>query len=83
MTRFPGIQYSSIKSSYIGLAIKIVAKKKRPMFVFEITDEILKYKKVKGKTPKNSISAILQKSPFFRNTINGYVLVKIPPGMNL
>ena len=83
MAKTFGLHKSVIKTSYIGLAIKILAKKKRPMSVVELTNEILKHKKVKGKTPEKTLSGILQRTPYFKRTSKGYVLVKAPNWMNL
>jgi hypothetical protein len=39
-------------------------------------EQISKYKKIKGKTPQNTLSSILQRSTVFKRTAKGYVLVK-------
>ena len=54
-----------------GLAIKILKKSRRPMKVEEITDKILRVKRVKGKTPNNSVSNCLQYSKHARRVKPG------------
>jgi hypothetical protein len=65
-----------ISTSYAGLAIKILLKKNEPMHVCDLFEQISKYKKIKGKTPQNSLSSVLQRSTVFKRTSKGYVLVK-------
>ena len=70
-------QKKIISPSYAGLAMKILSKKNEPMHVCDLLRQISKYKKIKGKTPQNTLSSILQRSTLFRRTTNGYVLVKL------
>ncbi|MGY5144184.1 MAG: winged helix-turn-helix domain-containing protein [Candidatus Nitrosopumilus sp. bin_32a] len=76
MTRPFGPNKKTLSTTYIGLAIKILSRKNRPMHVIDLFEEISKYKKSTGKTPEKTLSSVLQKSPLFRKTSDGYVLEK-------
>ena len=56
--------------------MRILLKKNEPMRVCDLVKEMSKYKKIKGKTPQNTLSSILQRSTVFKRTAKGYVLVK-------
>jgi hypothetical protein len=56
--------------------MRILLKKNEPMHVCDLLEQISKYKKIKGKTPQNTLSSILQRSTVFKRTAKGYVLVK-------
>lgn len=53
-------------TSYRVLAINILKESKEPMTSNEIIQIILKTKKIHGKTPANSLRAVLQRSNSFR-----------------
>jgi len=57
-----GIRSSSSNDTIHGIVIKILKQSGKPMRVREITDKVLKIKKIKSKTPLNSVSAALQTS---------------------
>jgi len=69
-------QKGIISTSYAGLAMKILLKKNEPMRVCDLLEQISKYRKIKGKTPQNTLSSTLQRSTVFKRTSKGYVLVK-------
>ena len=71
----------SMDTSYIGWAIRILEKKKGPMYVCDVTEEILKHKKNTGKTPEKTVSCVLQRSNLFKRTRKGYILLKKPKWM--
>ena len=48
--------------SFHGLAISILKNSNRPLTVKEITERILRVKRIKGKTPNNTVNSILQYS---------------------
>lgn len=50
------------KGSSLTIALKILKESERPMNVKEITKIVLEKKSFKGKTPYNTISAVLQRS---------------------
>jgi len=53
-------------------SLNILYKKSdRPLYVDEITERILRVKRVKGKTPGNSISAVLQYSKHAKSIAKG------------
>jgi len=56
---------AKLGTSYHGLAIQILEREGRPMKLKEIIKEILELKKTNGKTPGNTISAVLQRSKYF------------------
>lgn len=49
---------------YHGLSIKILKHSSRPLSVGEITDRIRKIRRIKGKTPENTVSFSLQHSKY-------------------
>jgi hypothetical protein len=69
-------QKGILSTSYAGLAMRILLKKDKPMQVRDLLEEISKYRKIKGKTPQNTLSSVLQRSTVFKRTAKGYVLVK-------
>ena len=56
------IRETTKKQSFHGLAISILKNSNRPLTVEEITERILRVKRIKGKTPNNTINSILQYS---------------------
>jgi len=56
------------KTSIHSSVIKILEKSKRPMTVIEITKKVSKQMPIKGKTPTNTVFAILQRSDFVTKT---------------
>jgi len=59
-----------------GLAIKILKNSNRPMQVEEITEKIMKIRKIRGKTPGNSVSNCLQFSKYARRVSPGVYAYK-------
>jgi len=55
-----------------GLAIKVLKNSNRPMKVEDITERIMKFRKIGGKTPNNSVSYCLQHSKYARRVYNGF-----------
>jgi len=45
-----------------GLSIKILKNSNRPLSVQEITERLQKFRRVRGKTPQNTVSYSLQTS---------------------
>jgi DNA-directed RNA polymerase delta subunit len=65
-----------VEPTYIELTIKILEKEGRPMSIREITNEVLKFKKINGKTPQKSLSSVLQSSDQVKRISPGvYALV--------
>ena len=52
-----------------GLAIALLKKKNEPQSMEEITEFILKNKKLDTKTPKNTIRGVLLRSKFIKKNI--------------
>ena len=50
------------KGSILSIALKLLKESEKPMNVKEITKLVLEEKSLIGKTPYNTISAILQRS---------------------
>ena len=50
------------KGSVLSIALKLLKESEKPMNVKEITKLVLEEKSLIGKTPYNTISAILQRS---------------------
>jgi len=71
------IRETGQKISYHGLAISILQKARRPLTIPEIAEKILKIKKVKGKTPNNTINNVLQYSKHAKRV--GYGLYQYRP----
>ena len=59
------------KNSCHDLALKALANSGKPMTVAEITQAILKTKKMSGRTPGSTISSILQRSAFVEKANGG------------
>ena len=62
-------KYEIRHGTYFGkslhsLAVKTLRKYDRPMSVSEITEKIQEFRKIKGQTPNNSVSAALQRSKY-------------------
>ena len=68
----------AFRESIHGAILKVLSNARRPLIVSEITEKVLKIKKIYGKTPHKTISSILQKSSFVKRTKLGYVLLKKP-----
>jgi len=71
---------SNLKVTSIhGLVLKILYNQKRPMTIFEITEKVKKIKKFKGKTPYQTISAVLQRSKYTKRVNRGiYKIINVP-----
>lgn len=48
------------------IILRVLLKSQKPMKVREITKKVLELKKIKSKTPTNTISSILQRSIFVK-----------------
>lgn len=57
-------------NSIQSLAIEIL-NKNNPMTIKEITEKILQKRKLKGKTPYNSVNTVLQRSTFIKKVGRG------------
>jgi len=57
-----GVRASTANQSIHGLVVKILRQSNRPMRARKITDKVMKVKKMKSKTPLNTIVHILQTS---------------------
>ncbi len=78
------IVYGSIHS----IAHTLLKKSGKPMSVRDITNVVLKHKPLNGKTPQNTVNAILQRSEHFKkvgwgsyaikSNSNSSVMIKIP-----
>ena len=54
------------KGSIHDLILQVLLHSKKPTKVDEITEKVLKVKKINSKTPGKTISSILQKSTFVK-----------------
>lgn len=66
------IVYGSIHS----IAYTLLKKSGKPMSVKEITKVVLEHKQLKGKTPQNTVNAILQRSEHFKKVGWGSYVIK-------
>ena len=57
-----GVRDSMANESIHGIVVKILKQSKKPMRVRDITDKVLKIKKIKSQTPLNSVVHTLQTS---------------------
>jgi len=65
------------KNSVHAIAIKILKEKGSPMTIKEITKSVLKKRKIKSKTPYNSVNAVLQRSKFTKKVgLGKYTLLE-------
>ena len=55
-----------------GMAINILKNSGKPMKVEDITEKILRVKKLNGKTPNNTVSYFLQHSKHARRVFTGF-----------
>ncbi len=69
------LQTSMRGTTYHGLAIKILQKHGKPMKVREILEKIEAERELTGKTPGNTLSAILQSSAYIEHV--GFGLYKL------
>lgn len=49
-----------------NLAFEVLEKAGRPLHYQEIADLIMKVRRLKGKTPRNTVNAVLHKDPRFK-----------------
>jgi len=52
--------------------VSILKNAKRPMSVKEITDRVLRVRRIKGKTPGNTVSGVLQQSKYVKRYAYGW-----------
>lgn len=64
------------ENSIRSIAYRVLKKKNKPMSVREIAELILKEIELKGKTPKKSVSSVLQRCHEFVKVSNGYRIKK-------
>ena len=57
-----GVRVSSANETLHGIVVKILKQFSKPMRVRDITDKVLKIKKIKSQTPLNSVVHTLQTS---------------------
>ena len=69
-----GIRPSISDSSLHGIVVKILKQSNKPMRVRDILDKVMKIRKIKSKTPLNSIVNTLQTSKYVVRT--GYGLYR-------
>ncbi len=75
--RIYGIRSETSDKSIHGIVVKILKQSKKPMRVRDITDKVLKIKKIKSKTPRNSVVHKLQTSKYVVRV--GFGLYKYKP----
>ena len=68
------------KESIHNSILQVMSKSKKSIRVNEITKKVLAKRKIKGKTPAKTISAILQRSTFVRSRSKRgfYTIIKKP-----
>jgi len=80
MTKLDDLKREIIYTDSIHyIVIKILKKYDRPMSVKELTKKILQIKNLQGKTPRNSVSSVLQRSVYIEPTKRGFYRLKNIP----
>jgi|APSaa5957512535_1039671.scaffolds.fasta_scaffold102018_2 hypothetical protein len=71
MTKIQDRKQSSTNDSLHDIVIDILKQYAEPMRAHDITDKILKIRKINGKTPNNSVVSILQTSKHAIRVVRG------------
>lgn len=59
-----GLRANAANETLHGIVVKILKQSKKPMRVCDITDKVMKIKKIQSKTPLNSVVHTLQTSKY-------------------
>ena len=69
------------RDSFHYSILKVLKKERKPMTAIQISEEVKKFKKTKGKTPDATVRSLLQRSSSVQPVGNGYW--KLKPGIKI